>query len=33
MQLGLLRIITEQNLDIDEEVCACFIDLEKSFFL
>jgi hypothetical protein len=22
---GMLRIITEQTLDIDKEICACFI--------
>jgi hypothetical protein len=24
--IGMLRIMSEQTLEIDEEVCACFID-------
>jgi hypothetical protein len=28
---GMLRIISEQTLDIDEELCACFIDWQKAF--
>jgi hypothetical protein len=31
MQLGMLRIISEQTLDIDEELWACFIDWQKAF--
>jgi hypothetical protein len=33
MQLEFLRIISEQNLGVDEELCACFIDWEKAFVL
>jgi hypothetical protein len=29
--IGMLRIITERTLDIDEELCACFIDWQKAF--
>ena len=29
---GLLRIISERTLDIDEELCACFIDWQKAFY-
>ena len=29
--IGMLRIITEGNMDIDEELFACFIDLQKTF--
>jgi hypothetical protein len=29
--LGMLRIISERTLDIDEELCACFIDWQKAF--
>jgi hypothetical protein len=29
--LGILRIISEQTLDIDEELCAFFIDWQKAF--
>jgi hypothetical protein len=29
--IGMLRIISEQTLDIDEELCACFIDWQKTF--
>jgi hypothetical protein len=28
---GMLRIISERTLDIDEELCACFIDWQKAF--
>ena len=28
---GMLRIISEQTLEIDEELCACFIDWHKTF--
>jgi hypothetical protein len=31
MQLGILRIMSEQTLDIDEELCVCFIDWQKAF--
>jgi len=24
--IGMLRIISERNLEIDEELCVCFID-------
>jgi hypothetical protein len=26
----MLRIISERSLDIDEELCACFIDWQKA---
>jgi hypothetical protein len=29
--IGMPRIILEQTLDIDEELCACFIDWQKAF--
>jgi hypothetical protein len=29
--IGMLRIISERNLAIDEELCACFIDWQKAF--
>jgi hypothetical protein len=29
----MLRIISERFLDIDEELCACFIDWQKAFDL
>ena len=29
---GLLRIISERTLDIDEELCASFIDWQKAFY-
>lgn len=28
---GLLGIISEQTLDLNEELCACFIDWPKAF--
>jgi hypothetical protein len=31
MQIGMLRIISERTLVIDEELCACFIDWKKAF--
>ena len=31
--IGMLRIISERNLDTDEELCACFIDWQKAFDL
>jgi hypothetical protein len=27
----MLKIISERILDIDEELCACFIDWQKAF--
>jgi hypothetical protein len=27
----MLRIISERNLDISEEICVCFIDWQKAF--
>jgi hypothetical protein len=29
--IGMLRIISERTLVIDEELCACFIDWHKAF--
>jgi hypothetical protein len=29
--IGMLRIISERTLVIDEELCACFIDWQKAF--
>ena len=29
--IGVLRIISEQTLEIDEELCVCFIDWQKAF--
>jgi hypothetical protein len=29
--IGMLRIISEGTLDIDKELCACFIDWWKAF--
>jgi hypothetical protein len=29
--IGMLSIMSEQTLNIDEEVCACFIDWQKAF--
>jgi hypothetical protein len=28
--IGMLRVISERNIDIDEELCACFIDWQKA---
>ena len=28
---GMLRIISERTLEIDEELCVCFIDWQKAF--
>jgi len=28
---GMLRIISEKTLDMDEELCACFRDWQKAF--
>jgi len=28
---GMMRIIAERNLEIDEEMCVCFIDWQKAF--
>jgi hypothetical protein len=30
-ELGMLRIISERTMVIDEELCACFIDWKKAF--
>ena len=30
--IGMLRIISERNLEIDEELCVCFIDWQKAFY-
>jgi len=27
----MLRIISERNVETDEDVCACFIDWQKAF--
>jgi len=29
--IGMLRIISEQNLKIEAELCVCFIDWQKTF--
>ena len=29
--IGMMRIIAERTLDIDEELCVCFIDWQKAF--
>jgi hypothetical protein len=29
--IGMLRIISERTLDMDQELCACFIDWKKAF--
>jgi len=29
--IGMLRIISERNLERDEELCVCFIDWQKAF--
>jgi len=29
--IGMLGIISEQTLDIDEKLCMCFIDWQKAF--
>jgi len=29
--IGIMRIITERTLEIDEEMCVCFIDWQKAF--
>jgi hypothetical protein len=29
--IGMLRTISERTLDVDEELCACFIDWQKAF--
>jgi len=29
--MGLLTVLQERALNIDEELCACFIDLQKAF--
>ena len=30
-ELGMLGIISERTLEIDEELCVCFIDWQKAF--
>jgi hypothetical protein len=30
-EMGMLRIISELTLDIDEELCACFLDWQGAF--
>jgi hypothetical protein len=30
-EIGMLRLIPERNLDIEEELCVCFIDWQKVF--
>jgi len=29
--IGMMRIIAERTLEIDEELCICFIDWQKAF--
>ena len=29
--LGMLRIVSELTLEIDQELCACFLDFQKAF--
>jgi hypothetical protein len=29
--VGILRIISERTLEVDEELCVCFIDWQKAF--
>jgi len=29
--MGMMRIIAERTLEIDEELCVCFIDWQKAF--
>ena len=29
--IGMLKIISERTLEIDEELCVCFIDWQKAF--
>jgi hypothetical protein len=29
--IGMLRIISERTVEIDEELCVCFIDWQKAF--
>jgi hypothetical protein len=31
--IGMMRIIAERTLEIDEELCVCFIDWQKAFDL
>jgi hypothetical protein len=31
VMFGMLRIISEQTLNVDEETCACFIGWQKAF--
>ena len=30
-ELGMKRIISERTVEIDEELCVCFIDWQKAF--
>ena len=30
--IGMMRIIAERTLEIDEELCICFIDWQKAFY-
>jgi hypothetical protein len=29
--MGMLRVISERTLEIDEDLCVCFIDWKKAF--
>jgi len=29
--VGMLRIISEQTWSIDQELCVCFIDMQKAY--
>ena len=29
--IGMLRIVSERTLEIDEELCVCFVDWQKEF--
>ena len=31
--IGMMRIIAERNLEVDEEMCVCFIEWQKAFDL
>ena len=31
--VGMMRIIAERTLEIDEELCVCYIDWQKAFVL
>ena len=30
--IGIVRIISERTLEIDEDLCVCFIDWQKAFY-